>query len=936
MFRVVLYAAALLFAGQACAADQPIYAPEPAWVKALPIPTAPAANDGSPVQVLLVDRQSDLAADGDQYYSRNVIKILSPQGLGPSGQIAQNWDPATETLTIHYLHVIHDGKVTDVLADGNKFLVLRRENNLELAVLDGRMTATIQPEGLEVGDIIDMAFTVTRQDPALGGHSVDFNMLSHQGVAGRVYFRTIWGPAEPVSWRQTIGIDAPTVTRTADGAEAVVDIANAVAPKPPANAPSRFQQVGTLEFSDLHDWSKLSGLLAPLYEKAEILKPASPLQDEIAKIAAASPDPKTRATAALRLVEDRTRYVFLGMNDAGLVPAAADQTWSRRFGDCKGKSVLLVAVLRALGLDATPVAVSTQAGDGMDQRLPNIGWFDHVIVRLRIGPKTYWLDGTRQGDLGLDDLVIPNDHWVLPIRPGGEGLTPLDPPPLDTPMFETLIKIDASKGIAPPAPTHIELIYRGEAAVSERQSLMSSPRADFDRNLREVLAKGYPWFTADTVDVVQDDAGNQVRLIGDGSAKVDWGTAPDGSRFYHALHSSMANDTGFKREPGPNSDAPFAVPYPGFVKSVQEITLPVDGDFALVGPDVDAKIAGEELKRTSRIADGVLRVEISVRSLVPEFPAAQAEAAGAALRALPPGEVIATYHVRGGQAQPLSPASTDLDADRQAAEHGDAGAQYRLAASYSGGKGVPFDMVQAVVWLRKSADQGDVQAQNDLGVLYARGQGVPQDIAQAVSWWRQAAAKGAVDAQGNLAAVYLGGHGDPQDYATVNHWCRQAADRGQTVGQTCLGFIYANGAGVTRDANQAVQWWLKAAGQGDQGAENALGSAYEFGRGVPVDYAKATLWFGKTADAGNPWGMYNLAALSLSGRGGRLDYAKAYMWLDLAAQRFPASAAHLRDMTVQWRSIAATHLSGPQREQIKTLTAAWLAQHPAPAPARAP
>ena len=66
--------------------------------------------------------------------------------------------------------------------------------------------------------------------------------------------------------------------------------------------------------------------------------------------------------AALALVQDQVRYVFLGMNEGALVPADAEETWTRRFGDCKGKSALLVALLRALDIDAEPVAVNALAG----------------------------------------------------------------------------------------------------------------------------------------------------------------------------------------------------------------------------------------------------------------------------------------------------------------------------------------------------------------------------------------------------------------------------------------------------------------------------------------------------------------------------------------------------------------------------------------------
>ena len=221
-----------------------------------------------------------------------------------------------------------------------------------------------------MGDIVDIAMTLHRRDPALQGYSSVFDRLDDPGVAGRVRMRMVWPASKPVRWRETDGLPPPKVTKTADGTELVIDLTNVEAPKPPRGAPGRFVDLGSIEVSQYKDWAEFSRATFPLYDKAERIQPGSPLAAEVAKIAAASADPKVRALAALHLVEDQTRYVFLGMNDGGLVPADAEATWSRRFGDCKGKSVLLVAVLQALGIKAEPALVSTTLGDGLDQRLP--------------------------------------------------------------------------------------------------------------------------------------------------------------------------------------------------------------------------------------------------------------------------------------------------------------------------------------------------------------------------------------------------------------------------------------------------------------------------------------------------------------------------------------------------------------------------------------
>jgi transglutaminase-like putative cysteine protease len=147
------------------------------------------------------------------------------------------------------------------------------------------------------------------------------------------------------------GLDAPKLIHAGGQTELVEDLANARAPIPPSGAPPRFKYIGRLEVTQFANWSQVSQVMAPLFQRSEVLAADSPLKLEIAKISAASPSPKVRAALALALVQTKVRYEFVGLNDGGYVPATADQTWSRRYGDCKGKTALLLALLHGLGIE---------------------------------------------------------------------------------------------------------------------------------------------------------------------------------------------------------------------------------------------------------------------------------------------------------------------------------------------------------------------------------------------------------------------------------------------------------------------------------------------------------------------------------------------------------------------------------------------------------
>ena len=635
MFRVLVLLAAVLGAGSASAADQLKFGPAAAWVKPTPIPTAAPVGGGGAVQVLLQDGQTRFGPDGDEVYTETAVKVTSAQGLAGAGNLSLNWDPQTETVTVHKLHILRGDQVIDVLAGGKTFTVLRRETNLEMAMLDGQLTANIQPEDLRVGDVIDMAATKLRHDPVFQGRSEAFTALARPGVVAHMRQSVIWPVSKPIRWRTTEGLGAASAATAGGETRLLIDLTNAEAPKAPRGAPPRYSQLATLELTQFKDWAELSALMAPLYRKAAALAPNSPLRAEIAKIKAASTDPKARTAAALKLVEDQTRYVFLAMNFGGYVPADADVTWSRRFGDCKGKTVLLLAILQELGVEAQPAVVNSAGGDGFDQRLPMMALFDHVLVRATIAGQVYWLDGTRLGDRSIDDLSPPPYRWALPLQAEGGQLEKLDQPPLAEPGFEETASLDASAGLDKPAPAHVEFIYRKDAALGLHLGLDSISASDTDRYLREMWNKSFPWIKVAKVDHVYDEAKGVLRLIMDGTATMDWPQYASGREF-DIKESSLGWTTSYRREPGPAQDAPYAVGYPDYSKWTVSVTLPDHGrGFILAeGQDVDRTIAGVAFLRRSRIEGGVATMMASQRSLQREFPAAEADQDAEALRDL--------------------------------------------------------------------------------------------------------------------------------------------------------------------------------------------------------------------------------------------------------------------------------------------------------------
>jgi localization factor PodJL len=125
----------------------------------------------------------------------------------------------------------------------------------------------------------------------------------------------------------------------------------------------------------------------------------------------------------------------------------------------------------------------------------------------------------------------------------------------------------------------------------------------------------------------------------------------------------------------------------------------------------------------------------------------------------------------------------------QAAEKGQAVAQYRLGTLYERGQGVPVDTAKAVHWYEMAANQGNRKAMHNLAVAYAGGVAGRKNMAEAARWFAKAAALGLSDSQFNLAVLYERGDGVPQSLVDAYKWYSIAAAGGDAESKARIGVL---------------------------------------------------------------------------------------------------------------------------------------------------
>ena len=135
-------------------------------------------------------------------------------------------------------------------------------------------------------------------------------------------------------------------------------------------------------------------------------------------------------------VAQEIRYMGLTMEDTspGYAPHDVCVTFDNRYGVCRDKAALLVAMLRIAGFEAYPVLI--HAGAKMDPEVP-LPYFNHAIACVRApgdpranGDGYILMDPTDESSRDLLPSYL-SDRSYLVACPAGEGLLVSQVPPAD-------------------------------------------------------------------------------------------------------------------------------------------------------------------------------------------------------------------------------------------------------------------------------------------------------------------------------------------------------------------------------------------------------------------------------------------------------------------------------------------------------------------------
>lgn len=399
--RTVAAAAISLFAGLLAACVTPTgiqrMASPPLSADSLP----GGSTEAGPVEVLSQDSRYVLAPDGTKtqtYVLRYRIRSLQELGAWRSASAA--WSPwyqsrpqLSATVTQPQGQVLNLDPATIV------------ETALPSGAPEsgaGRLKLEAPLPGLVVGATVEQTMVLVDRVPMLPGGVLvraalglrvpvarsTVEVLVPKGQAARYQVRGI--QLDPV---QTLEGEHVNLTFTAENLPAHGPSRMLLPPEHPRHA--------HVVVSTVPSWQKAGASYSAQVDQQVEGADVSPLLRALDQSA-----PRDAIIAELlRRVHGEIRYMEQPFGLQPILPARPSETLAKRAGDSKDKGVLLIALLKAVGIEAHLALYRAGQGEDVAQALPGIDAFDSTLVYVP-GEPPVWIDVTDDlmpmGELPLD------------------------------------------------------------------------------------------------------------------------------------------------------------------------------------------------------------------------------------------------------------------------------------------------------------------------------------------------------------------------------------------------------------------------------------------------------------------------------------------------------------------------------------------------------
>ncbi len=375
------------------AQDKQFFIDKPsAWVEAIEYDTnfhLYKNNTDNGATYLLLDYQEDVALE--EFYGHSVIKIEEKTGIDSYSDIWINYDPSYQKLIFHKLLVHRNGNRINKLRKKD-FKIIQSETDIERKIYSGGYSAGIFLEDIQIGDIIEYAYTVKGYNSVFNGNYFSTYNLEYGTPISKLFLRVRYPESRKINYKLVKTEHEPKKTINGNQVDLTWELDNVAEVVSNTDVPKWYIAYGFVQFSEFSTWEELREWSQLLYPKITIEN--SKLELKIQELTADLSSTEEKINALVRFVQDDIRYVGIVVNVNSHKPHHPLETFNKRFGDCKDKSYLLVTMLNHLGVDAWVSYVNTNLTFKISEYLPSPNVFDHAIVAIKHNNKLNIVDPT--------------------------------------------------------------------------------------------------------------------------------------------------------------------------------------------------------------------------------------------------------------------------------------------------------------------------------------------------------------------------------------------------------------------------------------------------------------------------------------------------------------------------------------------------------------
>ena len=429
------------------------------------------------VQYLLIDTQRNW--EEKTVFKQTAIKPLTQAGVEEVSHLKLVFNPAFTRICVHAIRVYRNGMWHDRLSTARHHL-LQREDSLEMQIYSGRLTLVYFISDIRVGDLVEYQYSYIGGNPLFTTHLDDSVYLEERASIEKISYRLLANQGRDLTikpFHTNLALDIHDLSP--ELREWSITAYETEAKPNEPHQPASIQQFARIQINEYHSWKVVIDKIRPL-----VILPDSFTDDPTPEILIhlsewIAFDPYERARLATRFVQNEIHYLSLSEGLSALKPEDPTICFTRRFGDCKDKTLLLHGLLKLMGISSTPVLVHNSKGASIPESLPSPHLFNHMILRIEFEDKEVFVDPTitLQGG-SITSNYCPCYFYGLPLSESAACLIEFPKENLKHPIeIETTIGLKDDSTLEMAIETHYydhnaeamrrKMAYRGLKNVSE-------------------------------------------------------------------------------------------------------------------------------------------------------------------------------------------------------------------------------------------------------------------------------------------------------------------------------------------------------------------------------------------------------------------------------------------------------------------------------------